>query len=211
MAVCVILVEAKPVAAANQEKGQADRVMASSQPALSESAKKELLALARATLEAYFATGRIPECEVVHPELKQRCGAFVSLHCGEDLRGCIGMLSSDVELHRTVQRCTISAAVEDSRFDPVTSGEIEDLTLEISVLSPLQRITNLELIEVGRHGLVVSLGNMRGLLLPQVATQYDWDRETFLSQTCRKAGLSTGAWRQPGVVIHIFEAQVFSE
>ncbi len=185
--------------------------MASSQPVLSQPAQKELLALARATLGAYFANGRLPECEVVHSELKQRCGAFVSLHRGDDLRGCIGMLSSDQELYRTVQRCAVSAAVEDGRFDPVTSEEVDDLTLEISVLSPLQRITDLDLIEVGRHGLVVSMGNLRGLLLPQVATQYDWDRETFLSQTCRKAGLPSSAWRQQGLVIHIFEAQVFSE
>jgi hypothetical protein len=185
--------------------------MDKSTPVLDESARKELLALARKTLENYFATGRIAECQATHAELLKRCGAFVSLHKGEELRGCIGLLSNEVELYRTVQRCALSAALEDSRFAPVTPGEIAGLKIEISVLSPLQRITDVRTIEVGRHGLLISLGGLRGLLLPQVATQYNWDRETFLAQTCRKAGLPTYAWRQPNVVIQVFEAQVFSE
>lgn len=185
--------------------------MALTQLILDESAQKELLALARDTLLAYFTAGRVPECDIVHPALKQRSGAFVSLHRGDELRGCIGMLSNDQELYRTVQRCAISAAFEDSRFISVTSQEVADLTIEVSVLTPLRRIADIGDIEVGRHGIVVSLGNLRGLLLPQVATKYNWDRETFLKQTCRKAGLSSNAWRQPNVEIHIFEAQVFSD
>lgn len=185
--------------------------MHKSPPVLDESARKELLALARKTLENYFVTGRIAEYQAAHPELLERCGAFVSLHKGGELRGCIGLLSDEAELYRTVQRCAISAALEDSRFTPVTPGELADLKIEISVLSPLERITDVHLIEVGRHGLLISLGGLRGLLLPQVAAQYNWDRETFLAQTCRKAGLPTHAWRQPNVVIHVFEAQVFSE
>lgn len=178
---------------------------------LDEAAQKELLALTRSTLESYFATGRVPEYQAVHPELLQRSGAFVSLHNGEDLRGCIGLLSNEGELYRTVQRCALSAALEDSRFRPVTPEEMPDLKIEISVLSLFQRITDVGLIEVGRHGLIISLGGFRGLLLPQVATKFNWDRETFLSQTCRKAGLPADAWCQPNVVIQIFEAQVFSE
>jgi AmmeMemoRadiSam system protein A len=180
-------------------------------PILDESAQRELLALARATLEGYVKTGRVPEYRTEHPELARRSGAFVSLHNGEDLRGCIGILSSDGELYRTVQRCVISAALEDSRFHPVSEEEIGELKIEISVLSALERIADVQLIEVGKHGLMISLGGLRGLLLPQVASKYDWDRETFLAQTCRKAGLPTNAWRQPNAVIQIFEAQVFSE
>ncbi len=178
---------------------------------LGEAAQKELLALTRSTLASYFATGRVPEYHAQHPELLQRSGAFVSLHNGEELRGCIGLLSNEGELYRTVQRCALSAALEDSRFKPVTPEEVADLKIEISVLSTFRRVTDVSLIEVGKHGLIISQGGFRGLLLPQVATKYSWDRETFLSQTCRKAGLPANAWCQPQVVIQIFEAQVFSE
>ncbi len=178
---------------------------------LDEEARKELLALAREALESYFRTGRIPSSNPARPELLQRAGAFVSLHNDEDLRGCIGLLSSDEELYRTIQRCALSAALEDTRFRPVSQPEVSQLKIEISVLSPFQPVTDVNLVEVGRHGLMISLGRARGLLLPQVATKYGWDRESFLNQTCRKAGLPAQAWRQPGAKIEIFEAQVFSE
>ena len=178
---------------------------------LDESAQRELLSLARTTLESYFALGKAPEYQPENADLLRPGGAFVSLHNGEDLRGCIGLLASDGELYRTVQRCALSAALEDTRFHPVTRDEIARLTIEISVLSPLRRIQDTSVIEVGRHGLTVSLGAMRGLLLPQVATKYRWDRNAFLAQTCRKAGLPPEAWRQPDAAIHIFEALVFSD
>jgi len=184
--------------------------MVTSQPILDEAEQQELLALSRATLEDYLATGRIPEVDVVHPALRRRSGVFVSMHKGEELRGCIGIIFDDHELFRAVQRCTISAALEDSRFHPVTPEEVPDLSIELSVLSPLQLVTDLRIIEVGRHGLVITRGNLRGLLLPQVATQYNWDRDTFLAQTCRKAGLPSNAWRNANVMVHVFEAQVFS-
>jgi uncharacterized protein len=185
--------------------------MAIMMPILDEAAKKELLALARATLSSYFETGRAPEYLAENPELVRLSGAFVSLHNGEDLRGCIGILSADVELYRTVQRCVLSAALEDTRFHPVSGEEVGDLKIEISVLSALERVADVQLIDPGRHGLMISLGGSRGLLLPQVASKYGWDRETFLAQTCRKAGLPAHAWREPNAVIQIFEAQVFSE
>jgi AmmeMemoRadiSam system protein A len=180
-------------------------------PILAESAKSELLALARSTLAGYLNSGKVPEIPCSHPDLLAPCGAFVSLHRGESLRGCIGMISGEGELYRTVQRCVLSAALEDTRFSPVTFEEIADLKIEISVLSPLQRIRDVSLIEVGRHGLVVSLGGSRGLLLPQVAIKYGWDPVTFLAQTCRKAGLPSQSWRRPNTIIQVFEAQVFSE
>ncbi len=178
---------------------------------LDESARRELLALTRVTLEGYFELGRMPEYHPEHPDLLQHAGAFVTLHNGDELRGCIGILSSESELYRTAQRCALSAALEDNRFPPVSQEEVAGLTIEISVLSPFQVITDANLIEVGRHGLMISLGRARGLLLPQVAAKYDWDREAFLVQTCRKAGLPAHAWRQPEARIEIFEAQVFSE
>jgi AmmeMemoRadiSam system protein A len=185
--------------------------MATQAPLLDESAQKELLAIARTTLEVYFKNGTTPELQITCSELSRRGGAFVSLHHGEDLRGCIGILSSEGELHRTVQHCALSAALEDSRFQPVTRDEIPLLNIEISVLSEFRRITDVQLIEVGRHGLMISMGGSRGLLLPQVGAEYGWDRETFLAQTCRKAGLPANAWNRPNAVIQIFEAQVFSE
>lgn len=181
-------------------------------PPIEETAQRELLALTRSTLQSYFQTGRVDDtCRAVHPQLFRRSGAFVTLHKQGELRGCIGLLSEDRELYRTVQRCALSAALEDSRFNPVTPEEFNDLKIEISVLSRLQRIDDVQLIQVGRHGLVVSLGGARGLLLPQVAVKYNWDRETFLAQTCRKAGLWSHAWRQPNAIIQIFEAQIISD
>lgn len=181
------------------------------EPILAEAARKELLAHARAALVSYLSAGRIPDCEKVHPDLRRQCGAFVSLHAGEELRGCIGMLSPERDLLRTVQHCAISAALEDFRFPSVTADEIPRLRIEISVLTPMKRIGDVSVIEVGKHGLMISRGGFRGLLLPQVGGRYGWERETFLAQTCRKAGLPESAWRQSGTAIYIFEAQVFSE
>ncbi len=178
---------------------------------LNDSAKTELLLLARATLESYLASGTSPEYHTSRPELRARSGAFVSLHRGAELRGCIGQLVPERELFRTVQRCAVSAAVEDLRFSPVTAEELPALTIEISVLTPFRRIRDVGEIEVGKHGIYLVRGPNRGLLLPQVATQYNWDRATFLAQTCRKAGLSEDMANDPGAVIHTFEAQVFAE
>ncbi len=178
---------------------------------LSEAARKELLALARTSLEGYFATGKMPKYTPLNPDLQEYSGAFVSLHRGDELRGCIGMIIAEQELYRVVQHCALSAALEDSRFVPVTADELPALTIEISVLTPMQRVEDANTVEVGRHGLYITRGMHRGLLLPQVATEYRWDRETFLAQTCRKAGLHSTAWHEPGTAIHSFEAQVFSE
>ena len=174
-------------------------------------AQKELLALARETLESFVAVGEIPECNPDRQELHQPAGAFVSLHCGDELRGCIGVIKPDGPLYRTVQRCAVSAASEDYRFDRVTPEELPGITLEISVLSPLERTRDVSEVRVGEHGLYVVRGHHRGLLLPQVATDWGWDRETFLAQTCQKAGLEENAWRDPGTTIYQFRALVFSE
>ena len=178
---------------------------------LDESDQRELLHLARATLQSYLSTGAIPEYHTSRQELRARCGAFVSLHLGPDLRGCIGQIVPDRELFRIVQHCAVGAASEDTRFTPVTPEELDKLTIEISVLTPLHRVRETGEIEIGTHGIYITKGLNRGLLLPQVATEYAWDRETFLKQTCHKAGLSEDAWKDPATVISIFEAQVFAE
>jgi AmmeMemoRadiSam system protein A len=178
---------------------------------LDQSDQTELLRLARATLQSYLSSGTIPEYHTSRLELRARCGAFVSLHLGSELRGCIGQIVPDRELFRIVQHCAVSAAAEDMRFSPVTPEELEKLTIEISVLTPMRRVRETGEIEIGKHGIYIARASNRGLLLPQVATEYAWDRETFLNQTCRKAGLSEDAWKDPSTVISIFEAQVFSE
>ena len=178
---------------------------------LDESAQKELLRIARKSLECCLADDALPEIHPEQPELHQIAGAFVSLHRGDELRGCIGLLSPKDPLYRTVQHCAVSAAVEDSRFDQVTAAELTELKIEISVLSPMKRAENVTDVAVGKHGLYMVRGNRHGILLPQVATDYGWDRETFLTQTCHKAGLPGHAWRDSATIVYTFEAQVFSE
>jgi len=171
----------------------------------------ELLKLARTTLEGYLSKGTRPHYRTDNEALRSHAGAFVSLHRGQELRGCIGQLVADRELFIIVQHCAISAATEDMRFSPVTADELPRVKIEISVLTPFRRAEDIQEIEIGKTGLYIVRGRHRGLLLPQVATQYGWDRETFLNQTCRKAGLPTDAWKDPATTIHLFEAQVFSE
>jgi AmmeMemoRadiSam system protein A len=173
--------------------------------------KRALLDLARRTLESYLTDETTPQYRFAGGALTERKGAFVSLHNGNDLRGCIGQLSPDAELCEVVQHCVISAALEDTRFMPVTKAELAELSIEISVLTPFHRIRQIEEIEIGRHGLYLVQGHFRGLLLPQVASQYGWDRIMFLRQTCRKSGLPESAWQDPRTFVHTFEAEVFSE
>jgi AmmeMemoRadiSam system protein A len=178
---------------------------------LDDSDKATLLKLARSTLESHFEGTATTEYPASAGALADQKGAFVSLHRGEELRGCIGQLYPDRELGKIIQHCVLSAALQDTRFVPVSREELQDLQIEISVLSPFRRIKNVESIEVGKHGLYVEQGQFRGLLLPQVATQFQWDRQTFLEQTCRKAGLPDTAWQDSRTVIYTFEAEVFSE
>jgi AmmeMemoRadiSam system protein A len=136
-------------------------------------------------------------------------GAFTTLHLHHRLRGCIGYVLSPQSLYRTVAETARAAAFDDPRFEPVTLAEAEELQIEISVLSVPQPITP-EQVVVGKHGLVVMQGNRRGLLLPQVPVEWGWDRETFLAQTCMKAGLDPDAWRR-GAELQAFTAEVFGE
>jgi uncharacterized protein len=178
---------------------------------LDEMDKIALLKLARLTLESYFVEGTTPAYHTSRVSLLEKKGAFVSLHENEDLRGCIGQLYPDRELYKIVQHCALSAALEDTRFFPVRREELPDLSIEISVLSSFRRIQEVEEIQVGKHGIYIVQGHFKGLLLPQVATNYGWDRMTFLEQTSRKAGLPASGWQSKNSVIQTFEAEVFDE
>jgi AmmeMemoRadiSam system protein A len=178
---------------------------------LNDSDRKELLNLARTTLGSYLDQRSVPEFKTDRSGLMEKKGAFVSLHRGGELRGCIGQLDPDRRLYKVVQYCVLSAAFEDPRFTPLRREELDELEIEISVLTPFRRIQDTDEITVGKHGLYIVQGLYKGLLLPQVAEEYGWDRETFLHQTCFKAGLSETAWKDPQTEIYIFEAEVFSD
>jgi AmmeMemoRadiSam system protein A len=176
---------------------------------LTENDQQTLLRMAREALVGYLEFAEIPKVPEPGEALRQPCGAFVTLRKGKNLRGCIGVIEASKPLYSTVRDCAVWAALQDPRFPPVKKGEVEGLNLEVSVLSPPADIAA-EKVEVGRHGLIVSKGALRGLLLPQVATQWKWDREQFLEETCRKAGLPLNAWKQ-GARIQAFTAKVFEE
>ena len=176
---------------------------------LTEADQQRLLWSARRALEECVRHDRLAEMEETSPALLEKCGAFVTLHKGGRLRGCIGYVEAVKPLHQTVRECAKAAALHDPRFDPVSPEELPFLRLEISVLSPLFEISP-EQIEVGNHGLLVSRGMQRGLLLPQVAVEWKWDRERFLEETCLKAGLPDDAGRR-GAKIQAFTARVFAE
>jgi AmmeMemoRadiSam system protein A len=143
--------------------------------------------------------------------LNQELGAFVTLRINGDLRGCIGYTSAMEPLYMTVRDTATLAAQRDPRFQPVSAIELPRLSYEISVLSPLRRVTNIEQINVGRHGLLMKNGDSEGLLLPQVPTEQKWDRQTFLEQTCVKAGMPRDCWKDENTDIFMFTAVVFPE
>ncbi len=151
----------------------------------------------------------MPEIIVDSPGLKAPGAAFVSIHKGEELRGCIGMLEARSPLWQTVMRMAVEAAFADPRFSAISSDELDGLDIEISVLTPMQRISDLSEIEIGKHGLFIRKGFSAGLLLPQVATDHNLDAEGFLQWTCHKAGLPEEAWKDQDVEIYVFSADVF--
>jgi AmmeMemoRadiSam system protein A len=173
--------------------------------------KQILLTLARSTLEAHFSATSLPRPDKLTRSLEELRGAFVTLTEQGALRGCIGHVVGSQALWRSVQENALSAALRDPRFPPVKEDELSSLELEISALTPLTEVDDVEEIEVGRHGLMIESGAHRGLLLPQVATEYGWDRQTFLDHTCRKAGLEPGCWSRSEAKIMVFSAEVFHE
>ncbi|MBN2430375.1 MAG: AmmeMemoRadiSam system protein A [Acidobacteria bacterium] len=178
---------------------------------LTDTARQECLFLARKTLHEFVRRQQAaPRYEPVSAELTEPRGAFVTLKKEDHLRGCIGYIEAVKPLWETIGECTVSSASRDPRFPPVTADELPGIHIEISVLSPLQTIGHVEEIVVGEHGLLIRKGFHRGLLLPQVATEYGWNRREFLEHTCQKAGLPADAW-QSGAEIRIFAADVFAE
>lgn len=141
----------------------------------------------------------------------EHCGAFVTLRKMGNLRGCIGNIVSDRPISETIHHMSMAAAFNDPRFLPLTKEEFEQISIEISILSPLKKVENTDMIKTGRDGLYVRNGYRSGLLLPQVATEQDWDRETFINQTFYKAGLSPEFREDEETEIFSFTAEVFSE
>ena len=173
--------------------------------------KEYLLRLARDEIIRMATKGQEKSIPDFSPIMSEKFGVFVTLQKSGELRGCIGYVEGVKPLQKAVREMAVSAAFEDPRFPSVQPEEIENLEIEISVLSPLHTIRNISEIEVGKHGLVIEKGFNKGLLLPQVAVEYGWDRKTFLRQTCYKAGLAENDWQKPGTVIRIFSAEIFSE
>jgi AmmeMemoRadiSam system protein A len=167
-----------------------------------------LLKLAHEAIESALEGREIP---LVPPSdhLAELRGAFTTLHYRGALRGCVGYVFPSASVYRTVAETARGAAFEDSRFWPVTQGEVPDLDISLSILSQLKPIRS-EDVEIGRHGLLITMAGHRGLLLPQVPLEHGWDRITFLEQTCKKAGLPLNAW-QTGAKLEAFTAEVFGD
>ncbi|MGH9398520.1 MAG: AmmeMemoRadiSam system protein A [Terriglobia bacterium] len=171
--------------------------------------QQALLRIARRALEERIQRQSLPPPGKTPASLERPGGAFVTLHKAGSLRGCIGRFEASTPIHQTVYECALSAALNDPRFDPVQPQEVPQLQIEISALSPLTN-SSPEEIEVGLHGILISQGARQGLLLPQVAVEWGWDRIRFLEQSCLKAGLEKDAWRREAR-IRTFTAQVFAE
>jgi uncharacterized protein len=172
---------------------------------------EERVVLLRLAHESILSALERREISLTPPSahLDEPRGAFTTIYFHGNLRGCVGYVFPVVSLYRTVAETARSAAFEDTRFSPVSLQEAPGLDVSLSILSPLRVITPEE-VEIGRHGLVVSKGRRRGLLLPQVPVEHQWDRSTFIEQTCRKAGLPLDAWRQ-GATLEAFTAEVFGD
>ena len=176
---------------------------------LTKKERQELLNIARNSVFSYLdADGT--EISSTLDGLQKKGGVFVTIHKDGDLRGCIGIFASEKPLYKTVAEMAAKAAFKDPRFSPLIYDELEEIDFEISVLSPLREIKDTQKIEIGKHGIYITKGASRGVLLPQVAIEQGWDVDTFLSHTCIKAGLPMDEW-QRDVKIEIFSAQIFGE
>ena len=173
---------------------------------LTEEEKKELLGLARNTVTEYVTNGKVPEIEMKNPKLKADGAVFVTIKRNGLLRGCIGHIQPIMPLYQSVVKNAVAACSSDPRFPSMKKDELKDMDVEVSVLSPLEPLKDVKNVQVGKHGLVIVKGMQSGLLLPQVAQELGWDRETFLEQICAKAGLSRGAWRDAD--LYTFTAEI---
>ena len=190
-------------------ENEPDRRKAGINLGLTDEEKKTLRQVAQSAIERRLRGEKPSKIDVAGGQLKENRGAFVSLHKHGQLRGCVGTIQPNRPLYQVVEEMAIAAAFEDSRFSPLSTAELKDLDLEISVLTPLQRVQDVGEIEVGKHGLYIKKGFYAGLLLPQVAAEYKWDRVKFLEETCRKAGLPKNAWKEKGTEVYLFSADIF--
>lgn len=177
---------------------------------LAPSDRAALLAIARAAVRHYLGLGPSPEIPAEGALAAER-GAFVTLHLRGDLRGCIGTFRPQGSLARTVAAMAVSASSEDPRFPPVGPAEVEALAYHVAVLDPCRLLRHPSEIRIGRDGLLVRRGFLRGALLPVVAAERGWDAVTFLKHTCLKAGLPPDAWRDSDTTVEIFSAQEFGD
>lgn len=179
---------------------------------LSKAQKGKMLELARNTIQMYLKDGKILDAKDDDPLLNKEMGAFVTLHERGQLRGCIGNIVGKGPFYKTVRDMSIESATGDPRFRPVTLDEMKDIDIEISALSPLEKITDPDKIIMGKHGVLVRQGFYSGVYLPQVATETGWTRDEFMDSLCgQKAGMNRNAWREGKCEIYIFEAEVFGE
>ena len=181
----------------------------STDPGFSVDEKKILHTIARSAIESKCLKKEYPDIDAVSDHLKEKRGAFVTLHTHGKLRGCIGYIHAQKPLHETIREMALAAAFQDTRFKPLTKDELKDIEIEISVLTPLKKIKSIDEIEVGTHGIYIIKGFHSGLLLPQVATEYGWDKKSFLEHTCAKAGIPKDAWHDKDTEIYIFSADIF--
>lgn len=177
---------------------------------LSEGDRREALELARRAIREAVVSRKLPDSIPGQGVFSERCGVFVTLHVGSRLRGCIGVTEPSEPLGEALVRCAVSAALEDPRFTPLKESHLEELSIEISLLSRLKPISP-EAIEIGRHGVLVVHHAHRGLLLPKVATEHHLTLDQFLEETCAKAGLPRGAWKDAETRIFGFTCEVFSD
>jgi len=178
--------------------------------------QNELLDIASKSIRRAVRGGAVespPRPKSFHAEsmLSQPAGVFVTLYKKGQLRGCLGVIVSEAPLAETVSQLAGRSATEDPRFPPVTGDELNDIQIEISVLSPLREISAIEEIQVGTHGIFISAGFHRGLLLPQVAVQHHWNVNQFLEETCVKAGLPRDQWKHADTNIYIFSAEIIEQ
>ncbi len=178
---------------------------------LTHALKRELLGIARSSIATALQPKPARNSVAPSPELLQPSGAFVTLRIHHELRGCIGYMDSSLPLAEVVAEVSRKAAFDDPRFPALTLYEFDRVTLEISVISLQRRVCSKDEVTVGEHGVVIELGSSRGVLLPQVATENDWNAEQFLDALCRKSGLHALAWQDPDAKICVFTAEVIKE
>jgi AmmeMemoRadiSam system protein A len=178
---------------------------------LAESQKSDLVAAVHAAIEEkLFGKPKLATPALADEIFSSHYGLFVTLTSRRELRGCIGLIEGMKPIRDAVKEMALEAAFHDPRFPPLTAAEYPSIQVEISILYPLEEVTDVRTVVVGRDGLVMERGYQRGLLLPQVPVEQEWDRDTFLNQTCRKAGMERVCWEN-GAKVYRFEAEVFGE